>query len=253
MRKYTFIDTPQKAIIIDNYCENFEELSNNFPHADVDGHEAKRFNLLSGNLKYDKGIWYPFIKKHLSREYFEETCLLIEDHLLEWRPKLLKKIKSGNYTWAIRDPKVDYDSVEYDISCDFKFAFGVNRMSTKQDGLPDIFKNEKFFTNKGIPPHVDSQNNIVQNMIYIPELEDNSSGGDMHLHKLRADGSLFDIVKCKYTHNRCLIFPHHPSGWHFVTPRESQFHRRAVAVIYTVKKSLQEIDPKFFAQFNKEL
>jgi hypothetical protein len=234
MRKYTFIDTPQKAIIIDNYCENYEELSNNFPIINNVNNQSYRFSAFDKSFSYNKNIWVPFIIEHISKKYLEITCDLLEDHFVQWRPKLFEKIKNGNYTITSR--KKDSDKIshedEYDIVYDFKFGWG-------SDQEP---------CGKGTAVHVDYQNKIFQTMIYFPSFGDNGTGGDLHLTKFHQDGSFSDTVKCSYKANRCVIFPHHPSGWHFITPRKSAFTRKGVGVIYTVRDSLQEIDSKFFAQ-----
>jgi hypothetical protein len=234
MQRYKFINFPQKAIIIDNYCKNYEELTNNFPNIKSENHLSSRFSAFDKNFNYNKEVWVPFIKEHIGRHYLEHVCTLIEDHLLEWRPKLLKKIKLGDYTMS---PRIkDVQKLEYqegaDILYDFKFGVGSNMQPS----------------GKGTEVHVDFQNKIFQTMVYFPCIDDNGSGGDIHLTHVHEDGRFSNIVKCKYQPNRCLLYPHHPSGWHFVTARKSNFPRRGVGIIYTVKESLQEIDPKFFGQ-----
>jgi hypothetical protein len=237
MRKYTTIDCPQKIIVIDNYCENYEELCNNFPYLECLDNESRRSSAFDKSFNYNKNIWIPFIEEHISKKYLETTCDLLKDHLIEWRPKLFEKIKSGNYTLIPRKKDIDKISHEdeYDIFYDFKFGVGSNMQPS----------------GKGTGVHVDFHNKIFQTMIYFPSFEDNGTGGDLHLTKLHQDGSFSDIVKCSYKPNRCVIFPHHPSGWHFVTPRKSKFARRGIGVVYTMRDSLQEIDSKFFAQKHK--
>ncbi len=235
MREYKFIDTPQTTIIIDNYCENYQELCNNFPYVKNENNLSERYSAFDKNFTYNKNIWIPFVEKHVGKQYLENICFtLIENHLLEWRPKLLERIKSGNYTIAprVKDSQKQGYEDGADILYDFKFGIGTNMHSC----------------GKGTEVHVDYQNKIFQTMIYFPHVGDTGTGGDLHLSKLHTDDSLFDIVKCTYKPNRCLVFPHHPSGWHFVTPRKSQFPRRGVGIIYTMKESLQEIDSKFFGQ-----
>ena len=233
MKKYTSIDYPQKVIVIDNYCENYEELCNNFPDLGCMNNDARRASAFDKNFNYNKNIWISFVEEHISKKYLETTCDLLEDHLIQWRPKLFEKIKSKNYTLGFRG-----DENECDISYDFKFGTGsdmqLNPKSTS--------------TGKGTEVHVDFQNKIFQTMIYFPNFEDNGIGGDFHLTKLYQDGSFYDVVKCSYKTNRAIIFPHHPSGWHFVTPRKSEFIRRGAAVIYTMREDLQEISPEFFGQ-----
>lgn len=237
MQQYTFIDNPQKAIIIDNYCENFEELTNNFPNP------QGKCSAFDKSLDYNKKIWIPFIKEHIGKEYLEYVCNLVEDHLLEWRPKLLKKIKSGNYTIGPRQKNYILGYEEgVDIMYDFKFGAG---LSNKLGGQDNIFESNMI---EGLPIHVDVQNKIVQTMIYFPCIGDDGIGGDIHLTKLDENDNLYDTLKCTYKKNRALIFPHHPAGWHFVTSRKSNFPRRGVGVIYTVKESLQEIPPELFGK-----
>ena len=119
MQKYTIIDDPQKAIIVDNYCENFEELTNNFPNI-----QSSKYSAFDERLDYNKKIWIPFIKEHIGKEYLEYVCDLVEDHLLEWRPKLLKKIRSGDYTIGPRRTNyiLNYEEGD-DIRYDFKFGW----------------------------------------------------------------------------------------------------------------------------------
>jgi len=236
MQKYTIIDDPQKVIIIDNYCENFEELTNNFPNI-----QSSKYSAFDKRLDYNKKIWIPFIEEHIGKEYLEYVCNLVEDHLLEWRPKLLKKIRSGNYTIGPRPTNciLGYED-GVDIMYDFKFGSG--------GSVGAVGKDNSFNSNmsEGLPIHVDVQNKIFQTMIYFPCIGDNGVGGDIHVTKLDENDNLYDTVKCVYKENRALIFPHHPAGWHFVTRRKSNFPRRGVGVIYTVKESLQEISPELF-------
>ena len=239
MQKYTIIDDPQKANIVDNYCENFEELTNNFPNI-----QSSKYSAFDERLDYNKKIWIPFIKEHIGKEYLEYVCDLVEDHLLEWRPKLLKKIRSGDYTIGPRRTNyiLNYEEGD-DIRYDFKFgSAGYGNENSVQD---NIFNSN---TLEGLPIHVDVQNKIFQTMIYFPCAGDHGVGGDIHLTKLDENDNLYDTVKCVYKENRALIFPHHPAGWHFVTPRKSNFPRRGVGVVYTVKDSLQEISPKLFGK-----
>jgi hypothetical protein len=239
MQQYTFIDNPQKAIIVDNYCDNFEELTNNFPNI-----QSSKYSAFDKNLEYNKKIWIPFIQKHIGKEYLEYICDLVEDHLMEWRPKLLKKIRSGNYTIGPRRKNyiLNYEEGE-DIMYDFKFGSG--GYGNETSGQDNIFNSNML---EGLPIHVDVQNKIFQTMIYFPCIGDDGVGGDIHLTKLDENDNLYDTVKCVYKENRALIFPHHPAGWHFVTPRKSNFPRRGVGVIYTVKESLQEISPELFGK-----
>ena len=236
MQKYTIIDDPQKVIIIDNYCENFEELTNNFPNI-----QSSKYSAFDKRLDYNKKIWIPFIEEHIGKEYLEYVCNLVEDHLLEWRPKLLKKIRSGNYTIGSRPTNciLGYEG-GVDIMYDFKFGSGGSSRAVGKDNSSNSNMSG------GLPIHVDVQNKIFQTMIYFPCIGDNGVGGDIHVTKLDENDNLYDTVKCVYKENRALIFPHHPAGWHFVTPRKSNFPRRGVGVIYTVKESLQEISPELF-------
>jgi hypothetical protein len=226
MRSYKFNDFPQKFIVIDNYFEEDEylKLEKNFPHIDEIQY-LMRFSALDPTFKYDKKIWIPVIKEHLNREYFESTCLLFEDHLIKWRPKLWEKIKSQNYTFGPR-----YSGCE--IQYNFKFGVGNNENTS----------------GKQCRVHVDIPILIFQSMIYLKHPEDQSNGGDIHLTEVKEDGSLCNTVRCKYTHNRCLIFPHHPSGWHFVGEGKSKYKRKGVGVIFEVRDDLQEISPEFFEQ-----
>lgn len=57
MQKYTIIDDPQKVIIIDNYCENFEELTNNFPNI-----QSSKYSAFDKRLDYNKKFGFLLLK-----------------------------------------------------------------------------------------------------------------------------------------------------------------------------------------------
>lgn len=235
MQKYTFIDFPQRAVIIDNYCNilQYEELEKNFP--DLGYMVCATKSAFDKTFLYNKEVWVPFIQSHINRKYLESICDLFEDHFLKWRPKLFEKIKSGNYTMSNRQSeaqKISYSGNFPDILYDFKYAIG----------------NTAYSSVKRTSVHVDFQNKIFQTMIYLPDNNDQGFGGDLHLTQVRTDDSLTNIVKCEYKKNRCVILPHHPSGWHFVTKRKSEYRRKGVGVVFTVREDLQEIDSKFFEQ-----
>ena len=227
MRKYTFNDFPYKFIVIDNYCEEDEylKLEKNFPYFPLVENKSMRVSALKKSFKFDKKIWGSFIYNHLTREYFESTCLLFEDHLIKWRPKIWEKIKSKKYTFGNRQSNAE-------IQYEFKFGIG----------------NNEFTSGKESTVHVDFQNKIFQSMIYFKHPEDTSTGGNIHITNVKKDGSFCNTVKCNYIQNRCFIFPHHPSGWHFVSERKSEYVRKGAGAIFTVREDLQEISPEFFGQ-----
>lgn len=223
------INFPNPLIVFDNYCENYEELEKLFPKKSelkstrIYHHETS-LTEFPDDYVFKLKEWDNLIKYHTSKEYFQVTCNLFEKTLIKWRPKLWNKIKSENYTYGASSDKFD---VYYDV----------------------VFITDSEYKNmNGMSVHVDNQLKIFQTMIYFKNPKDYSTGGNLHLCNVKKDNKLYDIVKCKYSHNRTVILPHTPSGWHFVTPTNSQYDRKMINIIFSIREELQEIDSKFFEQ-----
>jgi len=112
-----------------------------------------------------------------------------------------------------------------------------------------IFLIDKEIVGKnGMEVHVDDQKKIFQSMVYFKHPDDTCSEGNIHITNLKKDNTMCDVVRCRYIQNRNVILPHTPSGWHFVSSRNSLYDRKMINVVFQVKDELQEIDPKFFEQ-----
>lgn len=229
----SYIKHPTPFIVGDNYCDNYEELEKIFPDKFLMKPEIDKIDnsvYVMNGYDYQKGPWKNFIDYHTSKEYFEKTCLVIQDQLIRWRPKLWEKIKSGNYTYGYQDHNKENDN-EFDIFCKFLYTIDTEYMN-----------------NHGLKPHVDDKLKIFQLMVYFKHPEDNSSDGNLHTCNVKSDNSICNRIKCNYIQNRFVILPHTPSGWHFVSPSNNKYDRKMVNVIFEVNKELQEIDSQFFGK-----
>jgi hypothetical protein len=229
-----YIKTPTPFIVGDNYCDNYEELEKTFPDKylimkGMDQSE-RHFQAYMDSYNYKNEPWKNFIDYHTNKEYFEKTCLVIQDELIRWRPKLWEKIKSGNYTYGYCATKDEKNS-KLDIS--YKFLYVVDT---------------EYMNRCGMGPHVDNQLKVFQLMVYFKHPKDNSSDGNFHTCNIMSDNSIRNKIKCKYIQNRFVILPHTPSGWHFVSPSNRIYDRKMINVVFTINEKLQEIDHKFFGE-----
>lgn len=223
-----YIKFPSPLLVYDDYCDNYEQLERSFPTKSsmipYTNNESLQYQVsLLSDMKFNDQ-WKTFIEHHISKKYFESTFYLMEDVFLKWRPKLFEKIKSGNYTYGDSNSNSD---VQYN------FIFLIDKEIVGKNGME---------------VHVDDQKKIFQSMVYFKHPDDTCSEGNIHITNLKKDNTMCDVVRCRYIQNRNVILPHTPSGWHFVSSRNSSYDRKMINVVFQVKDELQEIDPKFFEQ-----
>ena len=223
-----YIKFPSPLLVYDDYCDNYEQLERSFPTKSsmipYTNNESLQYQVsLLSDMEFNDQ-WKIFIEHHISKKYFESTFYLMKDVFLKWRPKLFEKIKSGNYTYGDSNSNSD---VQYN------FIFLIDKEIVGKNGME---------------VHVDDQKKIFQSMVYFKHPDDICSEGNIHIINLKKDNTMCDVVRCRYIQNRNVILPHTPSGWHFVSSRNSLYDRKMINVVFQVKDELQEIDPKFFEQ-----
>lgn len=199
-----------------------------------DGYSAVSVSAFNEKLLLT-GKWEEFVKYHISKKYFLRMFNNFGDIWKTWRPELLEKITSEDFTMGHVRSKVDMKDIPKsehpDIAYEFLFVHDCERMN--RDGLH---------------VHIDRYDKLIQSMIYFRHPEDECNDANLQLHHCHQWGNYFPGTidkKVDYISNRSVTLPFTPTAYHSVSPgdRTGNPHtRKMVNIIFRVRPDLHELE-----------
>ncbi len=181
-------------------------------------------------------LWKSFIERHVSNDFLEEFVDLFGEHIRKEHPSFEQKVeKLRELKCGIR--KID-TFTDKDVLLDAQIC-----INTPVSGNPSSVRG----------PHIDDPRKFLTGLFYLRHPDDDSSGGDLELYKLKNNHPKFrgqdakisqieDVTTVKYERNVFVLFVNSLRAVHAVSIRShTTWPRYLVNLVGEVKEPLVDM------------